>query len=283
MNKLKYIMMLVVFAWGCTETIDVKLDSSYIRLVVDGGLTTDSLQRSVTLSKSASYFYNQPPEMVSGAVVTISDGSFIDTLREDAVHNRGRYWLDSNFRGVTGKTYSLDVRLPEKIGGFSEYASQCRIMKVARLDSIKANFYPQYGKNGMWTISIYAQEPADEMNFYMLKWYRNGVLMSDSIQKWATSDDKYFNGSYIKGLTAFYINNSHPWETIRSGDTIMVQMSGITKEYYNFIDQVKQAGYQIPLFSGPPANVEGNISNGGVGFFTAYSNSYARLIIPPLK
>jgi hypothetical protein len=60
----------------------------------------------------------------------------------------------------------------------------------------------------------------------------------------------------------------------------MVQMSSITKEYYNFIQEVQQAGIQIPFFSGPPANVEGNISNGGVGFFAAYSNSFAKVIIP---
>lgn len=280
MNKILAVFFLLFLAGACTERINVDLDSSYIRLVVDGGLTTDSLQRSVTLSKSASYFYNQPPELVSGALVTLSDGSFLDTLKENLPYSRGTYFLDSGFRGVIGKTYTLMIELPEKIGDFTEYSSSCKIMKVPRLDSIKAHFLPNYGKKGVWTISIYAQEPGDEMNFYMLKWYRNGVLMSDSIKKWSTSDDKYFNGSYINGLTAFYINQNHPWEAISPGDTIMVQMSGITKEYYDFIQQVQQAGIQIPFFSGPPANVEGNISNGGVGFFTTYSNSYARLMIP---
>jgi hypothetical protein len=114
----------------------------------------------------------------------------------------------------------------------------------------------------------------------MLKYYRNGVLISDSIQKWVTSDDKFFNGSYINGLVAFRINNNNPWETLHPGDTLLVQMSGITKEYFNFINEVQQAGYQIPFFSGPPANVVGNINNGGIGFFAAYSNSYAKTIIP---
>jgi hypothetical protein len=35
------------------------------------------------------------------------------------------------------------------------------------------------------------------------------------------------------------------------------------------------AGFNIPFFTGPPANVKGNITHGAVGFFAAYSNSWA--------
>ena len=280
MNKLLFSLMILLLAAGCTERINVNLDSSYVRLVVDGGITNDSMQRSVTLSKSASYFYNQPPPMVSNAIVILSDGSFLDTLKEQLPGHPGVYSLDPTFRGVIGKTYGLDIKLPEVIGNSSEYTSTCKIMKVARLDSIQTEFDPNMGKSGRWLIKIFAQEPGDEFNYYLLRYYRNGVLMSDSIKKWSTSDDKFFNGSYIRGLTAFRINNANYWETLHPGDTVKVQMSGITKEYYDFVQQVQQAGYQIPFFSGPPANVEGNINNGAVGFFYAYSDSFATHIIP---
>lgn len=275
--------LVILIAAGCTERINMNLDDSYTRLVVDGGITTDSLERTVRLTKSASYFYNQPPPVISNAVVTLSDGSFLDTLKEELPNNPGSYSIDSNFRGVIGKTYNLNISLREPIGAHYEYAASCKMMKVARLDSVSVEFNPDMGKNGYWLVKIYAQEPGDEVNYYLLKYYRNGKLMSDSIQKWVTSDDKYFNGSYINGLIAFRINNNHPWETLHAGDTLLVQMSGITREYYNFVQQVQFAGIQIPFFSGPPANVEGNIDNGSIGFFTAYSNSYARLILRSTK
>ena len=56
-------------------------------------------------------------------------------------------------------------------------------------------------------------------------------------------------------------------------------MSGITEEYYNFLYQVQIAGYNIPFFMGPPANVQGNIDHGAIGFFSAYSNSWASTIV----
>ena len=280
MNKLVPVLFTLILATGCTERINVKLDNTYVRLVVDGGITNDSLLRTVALTRSADYFSNEPASQVPDAKVTLSDGSTLYTLHETIPGVSGIYQTDSTFRGSIGKTYALNIDLPAAIGNQTSYSASCRIMKVARLDSIRAEFNPNMGKNGFWLIKIYAQDPGDEVNYYLLKYYRNGVLKTDSIKKWVTSDDKYFSGRYINGLTAFYINNSHPWETLQPGDTLLVQMSGITKEYFNFINQVQEAGYSIPFFSGPPANVEGNISNGGIGFFAAYSNVYARTIVP---
>jgi hypothetical protein len=63
------------------------------------------------------------------------------------------------------------------------------------------------------------------------------------------------------------------------GDTITLQMSGITKDYFNFIIQLQDQTSQFrnPLFSGPPANVITNIE-GASGFFAAYSKTYSSTI-----
>ena len=128
-------------------------------------------------------------------------------------------------------------------------------------------------------MKIFAQEPGNEVNYYMFNLYRNGQLMTDTISKVVVSDDKYINGSYITGLGAFYLDNSKPDQRLIPGDIMTLQMSGITKEYYNFVSEVQTAGFNIPFFMGPPANVVGNVTNGGVGFFTAFSNSYATTIV----
>jgi hypothetical protein len=113
----------------------------------------------------------------------------------------------------------------------------------------------------------------------MLNLYRNNQLWSDTITKVSVTDNQFFAGKYIDGAEVFRINNSHLWETLYPGDTIMVELSAITKEYFDFINQVKQIGFSIPFFSGPPANVQGNVSNNGVGFFAAYSSSFAKKVI----
>ncbi len=50
-------------------------------------------------------------------------------------------------------------------------------------------------------------------------------------------------------------------------------------DFYNYIIALQtETHISVPLFSGPPANLPGNISNGALGFFRAYSNSYGYTI-----
>jgi len=280
MNKRVLIISLSgILIWGCTERIDVQLDSTYSRLVVDGAISTDAGPHRIALTSTASYFYNEPALRVVNATLSLTDGTSIFPMHETVPGQSGMYETDSGFSGAVGKNYVLNIGLSEAIGGASEYSASCSLKDVTRIDSIRAVFHPEWGKEGVWSVKLWAQEPANETNYYMFNLYRNGILLTDTLNKKVVSDDALINGSYITGIDVVYLNNAHKWETIYPGDTITLQMSGITKEYYNFIDQVKQAGFNIPFFSGPPANVEGNIDNGGVGFFAAYSNDYAKAVV----
>ncbi len=269
-----YIIFLSLIAGACTERIDLTLDETYTRLVVDGGISNDTASCQISLSKTANYFYNEPTPRVVNAMVNLTDGNIHYPLHETEPGKSGLYETDSTFSGRIGETYTLSIELDQPIDNRTMYTSTCRMMKVARLDSLQVTFQPDWGPEGFWEIKVFAQEPGDEVNYYMFHYFRNDTLMTDSIWKVAISDDKYFNGNYINGITAVYVNNENPWETLHPGDKVTLQMSGITREYYDFIYQVQLSGFNIPFFTGPPANVQGNISNGGIGFFTAFSNSW---------
>ena len=279
MKKAFIFFLLAITLAACVEKINITLDTTYVRLVVDGSVSTDTSKYSVNLTHTADYFYNAPIPRVTNANVTLYDGDSTYTLKETEPGKSGIYETESDIAGVVGKTYTLNVSLAGEIGGNTNYSSSCQLMSVTHLDSATILLHADWGKDGVNEIKVFAQEPGNEVNFYMFNLYRNGKLMSDSISKVVVSDDKYINGSYINGLGTFYLNNSNPWEKLFPGDTITLQMSGITKEYYNFVSEVKSAGFNIPFFMGPPANVVGNVNNGGVGFFTAYSNSYATTIV----
>ena len=278
-RTISYILFILIAATACTERIDLTLDESYTRLVVDGGISNDTATYQINLSKTADYFYNEPTPRVVNATVTISDGTAIFPLTETEPGKSGIYETDSTFSGVIGQTYSLDVQLDQQIDNHTSYYSTCKMMQVAQLDSIQVEFQDDWGKEGFWEIKVFAKDPGNESNYYMFHYYRNDILMTDSIWKIAYSDDKYFNGNYINGVTAVYINNENKWENFKPGDKVTLQMSGITKEYLDYLSQVQIAGYNIPFFTGPPANVVGNISDGAIGFFAAYSNSWASTVV----
>ena len=262
-------VLVVVMAGACTEKIDVNLDSTYTRLVVDGHVESDTGAYTVALTKSADYFSNEAVPRVVNATVSISDGQQIYLMHESQPGFSGIYETDSTFSGKKGSSYTLHVELQESIAGTTSFEASSYLPAVTSLDSIMTVFHPEWGPKGIWTIKLWAQEPGNEVNYYLFNVYRNGKLLTDTITKKTISDDKFYNGSYMNGVDAVYLNNANPWETIHPGDTVVLQMSGITKEYFNFIDQVRQSGFSIPFFSGPPANVQGNIDNGGIGFFAA--------------
>ncbi|MCX6278317.1 MAG: DUF4249 domain-containing protein [Bacteroidetes bacterium] len=278
-NKILFFVALVFIAVSCTEEIVIELDTTYTRLVVDGNIESDTGIYRVTLTKSADYFSNIAVPKVVNANVFLSDGFNIFPLQESEIGSSGIYETHPGFAGEAGKTYTLHIEIPEAIAGKSVFEASSALKPVTRLDSVAAEFRPDMGREGIWTIKLWAQEPGDEVNYYLFNLYRNGVLMTDTITKKVVSDDKFYNGSYMTGVNVIYLNNAHKWETIYPGDVITLQMSGITKEYFNFIDQVKRSGFSIPFFSGPPANVQGNISNGGIGFFSAYSNSFKSAVV----
>ena len=273
------ILLLLTAAAACTEKITIDLEETYTRLVVDGAVGTDTTAYTVRLSKTADYFYNEPVPRVVNAEVTITDGTNTFPLTETAPGVSGIYSTAAGFHGTVGAAYTVNIRLAEEIAGTKDYSASCRMNPVTRLDSIQAVFQPDWGEEGFWEIRVFAQEPADQKNYYLFQLYRNGTLLTDSIQKYMITDDTYINGNYISGATAMYLDNGDPNQSIQPGDQIMVKMSGISKEYFDFIYQVQMAGFNIPFFSAPPANVQGNISSEGVGFFAAYSSTYAGTMV----
>ncbi len=107
-------------------------------------------------------------------------------------------------------------------------------------------------------------------------------MLTDSIRNVFVSEDSFYNGNYTNGIGVGYLDQSKERQVLHTGDTVTFQGCSISEAYYNFIIEVQtETGFQTPLFSGPPANVKGNISDGAVGFFAVYSVSYASTVFHP--
>jgi hypothetical protein len=95
-----------------------------------------------------------------------------------------------------------------------------------------------------------------------------------------TTDDSFFNGIYAGGVVVSYLDQNSDNEKLVHGDTLTVELSVISREYYYFIqDAQSELRGSNPLFSGPGANVKGNISNGAIGFFEVYPVSSSFTIV----
>jgi hypothetical protein len=268
-------LILALFAFSCTERIDIELDQQkFKRLVVEAELSTDTMVHKVRLAQTGDYFSNTVPAPVSNAQVTIFSDEELFFLTETPV-NSGVYTTEPDVCGKIGKEYTLKIDLEEEIGGTKEYTATSYIYPINQLDSIGLEFHSDWGEEGIWEVKCYVFDPPTE-DFYMFHIYRNGTLVNDTIDQVFVVDDILYNGNYTNGIGVGYLDQSQKNQQLFSGDKVTLRVARITKTYTNFLWQLQEeVSYQTPLFSGPPANVEGNVSGGAFGAFGAYSTTYA--------
>jgi hypothetical protein len=228
------------------------------------------MAHTVVLSKTTSYYYNQPAPAVTGAIVQISDGKATYLLKEEIP---GVYRTDPSVFGVAGETYTLKIILEAQIGGYMEYSATSALYPVSPLDSVSLAFHADWSTNGIWEVKCYVQDPMTT-DFYRFMISKNSKMLSDTLNEWFVTDDRFFNGNYAYGAPIGYLAQDKGDEVLNVGDTVTVEINNIGIDYANFIWEAQsEVRGSNPLFSGPPANVKGNINNGAFGFFAAYSAS----------
>ena len=273
---LTVVLSTMILISSCTEDITMPLNSTYTRLVVDGSITTDTMKHKVRLTKSGDALYQQPVQVISNAVVTISDGTNEFTLKENNL-NKGIYETDSTVYGVPDKTYTLHISHVDinDDGTFEEYSAQSYLKKENPIDSIRILYDNQSSYDAGWNINLYGREIGGGRNFYLMKAYKNGTLLTDSTYEYVyRSDNTGFEGGYYSGFPVYKLLKTKIDERVQKGDIITLEIDGITEDYFNFInDYIQEYDPKIPIFSGPSANISTNIEpkDKAVGFFAAYS------------
>lgn len=282
MKRIKTIIavssLLVLTLWNCTERIEVEVDSSFTRLVVEGYINTDTTAHWVRLSTSSDYFHNQAAPAVRGAAVSIGDGQNLHVLTESDTCP-GTYYTAPGYYGVPGRTYTLHIRDVDIDGDGhgEEYSASSRLNPVNPIDSISLRYFDAFGTTG-YEVQVYAWD-SPKRDWYAFKVRKNGVLLTDTLNEMIVQNDDFFNGNYTYGITSQFLSNEKSGEVVEIGDTITFEINGITEDYYNYILEAQsQIFHQTPLFSGPPANIRTNLDNDAIGYFTAYSVRYCSTI-----
>jgi hypothetical protein len=271
--------ILILTILSCTERIEINPGTDFTRLVVEGTISNEKKVHTVLLTTTADYFSNLPARAVSGASVSISDGDVTYKLTEKSP---GSYQTTTGISGIPGHLYMLRIKLTSPIGGYSEYSGASRISPPVVLDSIRLKFNPTWSEKGIWEVKgFFLDRPGTD--FYRFLMFKNGTVITDTLSDWYVTDDQFFDGKYLLGTTLAWLQQDKANETVKAGDTITAEVDVIEKEFADFIRGARfNLSGSNPLFSGPPSNVKGNINNGAIGFFEAYSVSRARIVVPVL-
>ncbi len=268
MNKLlrNIVFMLSVgsLAFSCTKRVDITLKPGNIKLVVEGYLFGNDSVSWVRLTKTSGYFSNEPPPPVSYAQIVVSHKTRQWQLTESSTLPGIYFLMDSSFHLIVSDTFKLNIQLQNPIGNHSVFESQTVVPPLRiHIDSLKIKYTLNFKK---WMVSYFGQDKPGK-DYYLFNSRVNGKIVTDSILTKVVRQDIFFNGRYVSGAIVQILDE----QTMKVGDYYTLMASNITKEYYYYLTAMQdEVGDKNPLFSGPPANVEGNISNNALGFFTSF-------------
>jgi hypothetical protein len=275
MRGLKYILFsfIALLVVSCQKQIDFELNNQEnARLVVEGTVTDSAKVHVVELTRTTSYYENQAAPRETGATVTINDGVTIQTLTET---KPGVYETPASYAGVIGRTYTLSITTDDG----ENYMATSELEPVAAIDTVLMDVGKDFEDNDVLILQHYGQEPAGLGNNYMWLVDINGIDYTEDVADIMFVTDEFVDGNYIAGFEFQEI----PLEDLPVADTmrLTVEMHSISKSYYDFLlAMVLETEYNGGLFSGPPANIPSNISNGALGFFRASAVSTEYVEVP---
>lgn len=299
MNKIKHISLfliaisysLVIFL-SCEKEINVNLENSEPKIVVEGVIETDQYAY-LTLSKSTGYFdpvdtntfFNM---FISDALVIVSDGEIYDTLSFDTVP----YYPPLRFQGhkIKGQengTYTLRIEYEGKV-----YNSVTTIRQIIPIDSVKYQY--KTGSDSLGKLRFYANDPANQTNYYKVFSMDLDIDFPKEIPTWvhpgrAVSDDRFFNGKLVEATiyngwnplkgSEYYDKHEKDWWAFKMGDHVLVKLSHIDYQTYIFWRTTEDVIYNGDNPFAAPTTVQTNIYPNALGSWCGYASSTYELTI----
>ena len=286
MKHIIFITIILIFILSsCQETIEVNLqDDENTTLIVEGGITDEpGITHQIILKTSKPYYDSSSPPVVSGADVSINDGSTNYILVENKL---GIYETDPDeFTGIVGKTYILNIALPNG----EKYKATETLNSVAKIDSMQWVYeYFSLADEYFYKIMYYGQEPKGYGDHYLWNLYINNEQYDDTLRKTQIVDDSFVDGNYVFDFEIYWLTED---EIKEDTSEIKVEIKSVSEDYYDFHFQtLMQSVYRGSMFDPPPANVKAtNIRPVGhdkyaFGFFTASAvDSYTFTLIKSEK
>lgn len=262
MKNIKYILLLltVFFFSACEEVVDIDLDTTTPRLVIDASIDwikgTDGSQQTIKLTMTGSYYENTVPT-VSGATVFVTNSTNTVFDFVETTPNTGQY-VCNNFVPVIGETYTLTV-----INDGQTYTASETLYAVPEISNVIQDNEGGFLNEDI-EVRFFFMDNGDEDNFYLVRFDTDVLPYPD----YDALKDEFFQGNEMFD----FIDH----EDFKAGDVVGLRLYGTSERYYNYmmiLISMVEGGAGSGPFQTPPVNARGNIinqtneSNFALGYF----------------
>ena len=252
-------LILLLMAFGaCKKVINVNLNSTSSRYVVEGNVTDQAGPYLVTITKSINFDQDNVWPTVSGAIVVITDvtAGHVDTLTEATPGNYNTHIIT----GVPGHKYQLYVNAANHV-----FTATSIMPAVVALDSLYTQANPFGGKHPE-LVPLYTDPilVGSNYHYYHFTEYKNDTESSNIIIR----NDALINGQVVRMPIG--------GDGLNSGDSVAIYLECIDSGIYQYYSTLNQTEDQN---SASPSNPLTNLTGGALGYFSAHTSSLKTLIV----
>ena len=305
-QKIAFLSLLIMGLNSCSKEVKIDIPGFEEQVVIDGSIETGT-PAIIFLSNTRDIY--APTDInsylsgfISGATVTVSNGSITDTLTEICTDNLPAgfesiaeeffglpidqlvnlhlcAYVSTGLVGEVGKTYTLKVIHNDKT-----YTSSTKIENPTALDNFfwkEQTNLPGYGFS--WAKITDSPVMGDAYRWEVKN--LGDLFYSKPFQPF--TDDRFYNGLTFE----FSVENPMSFRdsTIEDqyrgyyklGDTIVVKFSKLGKKEFQFFEKKYNQIYSGGNPFATPTNIPTNIEGGALGVWAGFSPWYDTLICVP--
>jgi hypothetical protein len=246
MRKIIYILTISLFVFSCEDVIEVDLDSTEPKLVIDASLNwvkgTSGNFQFIKLTLTAPFFSKTIPP-ANGATVTVTNSNNVtfDFIEEG---NTGIYRTDSFIPSIN-EVYKLSIDYKDEI-----YTAIETLTPVTNINFVEQKNNGGFSGNDT-EIKAFYNDPIGIRNYYLFEF----ISTTPNLLSIEVYNDEFNDGNQI---FAFYSD-----EDLKTGDELIIRGYGISRRYFEFMNILIQQrdDESGDPFETQPATVRGNCLN----------------------
>ncbi len=260
----------LLFLNSCREEYDLSPLTTTPQLVVDGQITSEYQPHIVRLRQSGGYLSKGDYPPVSGASVYIKAGSQTLLLHETEA---GVYQTDS-LAGRPETVYTLFIEWNEKTYTASDSMGAIpptfKLVPFMTEEGRRVFEYRrhQFGfpEAHQWRLIL---EPKDSSQFSNIDLSLLGQQIGVDVKAPGTYHFTYYTHPNIEVNGLMNFEEAH-FYAYRPGRIVTQKRYSLSDNYYTFLRALfMETEWRGSLFASTPANIKGNISQDGLGYFSA--------------
>lgn len=245
--KIYTLLLIGLSLCSCEKNIDIDFHSMAALYYVEGWITP--YETIIRVSQTKNLSDTTSVCGIDNAKVTITD----EDGRSFNVPFSNRDYYKSKKHGEVGKTYRLDV----EVDGH-HFTSTSRMYRMPIIKGFRLIWKNLLSERYIFG-DIRIQDFPNEVNFYYIHIYRNGIPYRSAVLKDDTNP-----GGELQQLFAFNKEGSTDQDRLREGDELEAQVRTIDERSYDYL-------YTLLLMDNTGTNPIYNFTGGCLGYFSAFS------------